>query len=166
MNAADTSHYVAERKRNLFVNKAGWARVLSASQEPFFRIRPPRGYGVLEMTGRKTGKKRCKCVRAIRDGDKAYLVSIRPTAWLANVRANPRVRLRIRGGTFPGVVRELRPDEVERARAAYCQSVSPFEFAECMMWRTGRPTRAKMKELHADWFAQGTPLVIDLEQDL
>jgi deazaflavin-dependent oxidoreductase (nitroreductase family) len=164
MNA--TTHYVAERKRNLFVNKAGWARVLSASQEPFFRIRPPRGYGVLEMTGRRTGKTRSKCVRAIRDGDKAYLVSIRPTAWLANVRANPHVRLRIRGGTFPGVVREPRAEEVERARAVYCKPMGPFEYAECMMWRTGRPTRAKIDELHGDWFAQGTPLVIDLEPRL
>lgn len=162
MNAVGNTRYVAERKRNRFVNKAGWARVLSASQEPLFRTRPPRNYGVLEMSGRKTGKTRRKCVRAVRDGEVAYLVSIRRSAWLANVRANPNVRLRIRGGTFPGVVREPHEGEVERARKVYCETANLFEYAECMMWRRGRPTRAKITELHRDWFARGTPLVIEL----
>ena len=30
------------------------------------------------------------------------------------------------------------------------------------MWRPGRPTPAKIRELHRDWFAQGTPLVVEL----
>ena len=93
------SAYVAERKHNPFINSpAGGAR-LSALQEPLFRLMPPAGFGVLEMTGRKTGTTRRKCVRAIRRGNRVYLVSIRPTAWLANVRANPDVRLPLTGAT-------------------------------------------------------------------
>ncbi|MGH2979267.1 MAG: nitroreductase family deazaflavin-dependent oxidoreductase [Solirubrobacterales bacterium] len=157
--------YVAERKRNPFLRSPTGGRVLSALQAPWFRLLPPLGFGVLTMTGRKTGKTRRKCVRAIRRGNRAYVVSIRPTAWLKNVRANPDVRLRVRGGTFPGVVREPRDaGEAQEAMNAYCETVNPFDYGECMMWRRGRPTRAKIKELHRDWFAQGIPLVVELEQ--
>ena len=154
--------YVAERKHNPFINSPSGGATLSALQEPFFRLMPPSGFGVLEMTGRKTGLRRRKCVRAIRRGNRVYLVSIRPTAWLANVRANPDVRLRIRGGTFAGVARELRESEIEEARTAYCRTVNPFDYGECLLWRKGRPTRAKITELHRDWFEHGTPLVIEL----
>jgi deazaflavin-dependent oxidoreductase (nitroreductase family) len=157
------SMYVAERKHNPFVNSRTGGRILSAMQAPWFSLLPPRGFGVLTFTGRKTGKVRRKCVRAIRRGDRAYVVSIRPTQWLKNVRANPSVQLRIRGGRFSGLVREPRDQaEREEARAAYCETVNRFDYAECHMWRPGRPTRAKIAGLHRDWFAQGTPLVIEL----
>jgi deazaflavin-dependent oxidoreductase (nitroreductase family) len=154
--------YVAERKRNPFINSHAGGRILSALQAPWFSLLPPRGFGVLTMTGRKTGKTRRKCVRAIRRGNRAYVVSIRASHWLKNVRANPNVQLRIRGGRFAGVVRELHDSEREEARRAYCETVNRFDYAECRMWRKGRPTRAKIEELHRGWFAQGTPLVIDL----
>jgi deazaflavin-dependent oxidoreductase (nitroreductase family) len=157
--------YVAERKHNLFVNRAGWARVLSASQLPWFTILPPAGFGVLTTTGRKTGKTRRKCIRAIRRGDKAYVVSIRSSAWLKNVQANPNVRLRVRGGTFLGVAREPRgADEVREAMEAYCDTVNRFDFVENTMWRRGRPTRSKIEELHREWFERGTPLVVELTE--
>jgi deazaflavin-dependent oxidoreductase (nitroreductase family) len=163
-HGGSSGHYVAERKHNLFVNKAAWGRVLSASQLPWFTLRPPAGFGVLTMTGRKTGKTRRKCIRAIRAGNKAYIVSIRPTAWLRNVQANPSVRLRVQGGTFSGVVRELRgAAETREARDAYCETVNAFDFIENMMWRRGRPTRTKVEQLHRDWFERGTPLVVELE---
>ena len=44
---------------------------------PLFLLRPPSGFGVIETTGRKTGKTRRKCVRAIRRGNKVYLVQLR-----------------------------------------------------------------------------------------
>jgi deazaflavin-dependent oxidoreductase (nitroreductase family) len=157
--------YVAERKHNPFINSPRGGRVLSALTFPRFWVLPPSGFGVLTTTGRKTGKRRRKCVRAIRRSNKAYLVSIRPTGWLQNVRANPHVQLRIRGGTFSGVARELRDDgEREEAKAAYCGDVNPNDYVECALWRKGRPTRSKIQELHRDWFAEGTPLVIDLDE--
>jgi deazaflavin-dependent oxidoreductase (nitroreductase family) len=139
-------------------------RILSASMLPWFTILPPRGCGVLTTTGRKTGKARPRCVRAIRRGDKAYLVAIGGefNSWLKNVRANPSVRLRIRGGTFFGRARELDDVEREAAKTAYCGTVNPFDYLECRAHRLGRPTPAKIKELHRTWFEGGVPLVVEL----
>jgi deazaflavin-dependent oxidoreductase (nitroreductase family) len=157
--------YVPERKHNPFLNSPTGGRVLSALMLPRFTVLPPSGFGVLTTTGRKTGKTRRKCVRAIRRGNKAYIVSIRPTAWLKNVRANPIVRLRVRGGRFAGVARELRdPAEAQEAMEAYCETVRPFDYAECIMWRRGRPTRSKIKDLHRSWFNKGIPLVVELQE--
>ena len=154
----------ADRSRNPFLRSATGGRVLSALMLPHFTLMPPAGFGVLTTTGRRTGKTRRKCIRAIRRGDRAYIVSIRPTAWLKNVQANPRVMLRVRGGTFTGVVRELRSaDERKQAAEAYCGTVNAFDFAECRMWRKGRPTRAKIVDLHRTWFDHGFPLVVDLD---
>ena len=158
---------VAERKRNPFLRSSTGGRVLSALMLPHFMLVPPAGFGVLTTTGRRSGKTRRKCVRAIRRGDRAYIVSIRPSAWLKNVQADPRVTLRIRGGIFSGVARELR-DPAERARAmdAYCDTVNAFDYSECMMWRSGRPTRAKIMDLHRTWFERGVPLVVELNSPL
>src|ERR687895_1476960 len=59
---------------NPLTTKLAGGRILSALQLPYFMLLPARGYGVLTTTGRRTGKKRRKCIRAIRDGDKVYLV--------------------------------------------------------------------------------------------
>jgi deazaflavin-dependent oxidoreductase (nitroreductase family) len=156
--------HVADRKHNPFLRSATGGRLLSALMLPWFTVLPPSGFGVLTTTGRRTGRTRRKCIRAIRRGDRAYLVSIRPSAWLHNIRANPDVRLRVRGGVFDGMARELRDAaEAPVAAAAYCDTVTPFDYAECRMWRKGRPTRPKIEELHRAWFRDGTPLVIELE---
>jgi deazaflavin-dependent oxidoreductase (nitroreductase family) len=165
---------VAERKHNPFIGSASGGRVLSALMLPFFLIRPPAGFGVLTTTGRRTGKKRRKCIHVIRRGDEAYVVMLGPallgrpgvvSAWLWNIRADPRVHLRIRGGTFAGVAREL-TDAVQIAQAmpVYCDPVNPFDYIECIMHRPGRPTRAKIQELHRSWFENGLPLVVELER--
>jgi deazaflavin-dependent oxidoreductase (nitroreductase family) len=129
---------------------------------------------VLTTIGRKTGKARRKCIRVIRRGNRAYLVQLRPpeiaktrpsvvAAWVWNIRANPNVRLRIRGGTFAGVARELAdPAELEQAREAICETVTPIDYAECSLHLRGIPTRSKIKELHRYWFDTGVPLLIDL----
>ncbi len=141
---------------------------------PFFMARPPSGFGVITTTGRKTGKTRRKCIRIIRRGSKAYIVQLRPpelainrptavAAWVWNIRANPNVRLRIRGGTFEGVARELKDlAEVEQAREAICETVNLFDYGECDVHLRGLPTRAKIKELHRYWFDTGIPLVVEL----
>jgi deazaflavin-dependent oxidoreductase (nitroreductase family) len=155
----------AERARNPFLRSSTGGRILSALMLPHFTVLPPVGSGVLTTTGRRTGKTRRKCIRAIRRGRTAYVVAIRQSAWLKNVEANPQVTLRIRGGTFAGTARTPRDVEERReAAAAYCETVNPFDWIECLMWRRGRPTRAKITELHRGWFERGTPLVIDLER--
>lgn len=81
-----------------------------------------------------------------------------------NIRANPDVLLRIRGGTFSGRARELRDAaETEAATAVYCGTLKPFDYMSCIMHRRGRPTRAKITELLRAWFDGGAPLVVELE---
>jgi deazaflavin-dependent oxidoreductase (nitroreductase family) len=166
--------HLPERKTNPFTRSAAGGRILSALMLPFFLLRPPAGFGVLTTTGRKTGKTRRKCIHVVRRGSKWYIVMLRPTpsaiarnwtsAWVLNIRADPEVRLRIRGGTFVGVARELRDTaETQEAAEAYCETVNPFDYFECAFHRSGRPTRAKIEELHRSWFENGIPLEIELQ---
>ena len=159
---------VQERKRNPFTTSQKGGRALTTMQLPWFTLLPPRGFGVLTTVGHRSGKKRRRCVRAIRDGDVVYLVAIggRRAAWFKNLSANPDVRLRIRGGTFDGVARELRDDaEREAAREIYCGTVNPLDYAECRLHRGGRPTPKRIEELHRKWFETGAPLVVELAPD-
>src|SRR5207253_2295538 len=114
-------------KHRRLIRSARGGRLLSAMMLPFFLVRPPSGFGVITTTGRKTGKRRRKCIRVSRRGRRAYMVQLRPpelamvrpsvvAAWVWNIRSNPNVKLRIRGGTFAGVAREL-SDPVELAEA-------------------------------------------------
>ena len=157
--------YVAERRGNPLVQTPTGGRILSAAMLPWFTLWPPKGCGVLTTIGRKTGKERRRCIRGIRRGDDVYLVAIggEHNSWLKNVRANPNVRLRMSGGTYEGVARELR-DEAERAAARdiYCDAITRFDYIENRAHRKGRPSRMKIVELHRTWFDGGVPLVIAL----
>jgi deazaflavin-dependent oxidoreductase (nitroreductase family) len=155
----------AERKHNPFIKSPAGGRALSALQLPFFVLRPPRGYGVLTTKGRKTGKARRRCVRAIRQGDVVYVVGIkgRPQ-WVMNALADPDVRLRLTGGTFSGRAREVSgATDGRRAREAFCESIHRFDYLTWINWRRGRPTRDKIRGFLREWFDGGTPLVIDMD---
>jgi deazaflavin-dependent oxidoreductase (nitroreductase family) len=163
-----------ERKGNPFTKSTSGGRTISALMLPFFVVLPPRGFGVLTTTGRKTGKRRRKCIHAIRRGEEVYIVMIRPvesaihtshiSAWVLNIRANPSVELRLRDGVFTGLARELtEPAEIAHAEEIYCRTINPFDYVECMFHRSGRPTRAKIEELHRSWFEHGIPLAIALQ---
>ena len=82
--------------------------------------------------------------------------------WLRNLRIDPRARLRIRGGTFEGVARDLRKDERARAETLYCQFTGPFELLESLAHLPGWPNRRKISGMHRHWFRSGTPIAIDL----
>lgn len=157
-----------QRTRNPFINSAAGGRALSALQLPLFLLRPPTGYAVLTTTGRKTGKTRRTCIRAMPRGEKVYVVAIKgagTTGWAKNVLANPGVRLRLPGGTFSGQARRLHArTESREAEEIYCDTVTPFDYLTWINWRTGRPTSAKIKQLLRGWFNDGTPLVIDLDR--
>jgi deazaflavin-dependent oxidoreductase (nitroreductase family) len=134
-------------------------RILSALMFPLLRWIPPAGYGVL-TTSRKTGKPRRKCVRVVRDVDHAYLVALHPphitvdnaaavNAWVHNIRANPMVRLRIRGGTFAGSAREIiDASERQLARPLLCDNVFPNDYGGCALHLRGLPSRTKIQKLH------------------
>ncbi|MDP9067881.1 MAG: nitroreductase family deazaflavin-dependent oxidoreductase [Actinomycetota bacterium] len=149
----------------LTTTKRTGPRILNALQQPFFMLLPPRGYAVLTTTGRKTGKRRRKCVRAIRDGDKVYLVSLpgRYSSWFRNIQGQPQVNLRMRGGTFQGTAREIRDrDEYETARAIYCGTLTVFDRLSYLNHRTGLPTSERIRGMLERWFTVCTPLVVEL----
>jgi deazaflavin-dependent oxidoreductase (nitroreductase family) len=163
----EEGRYRAERRWNPFLRSPFGGRAISALELPWFTVRPPVGFGVLTTTGRKTGKPRRKCVRAIRVGDRVFLVAIGGTtaAWFRNTSANPEVVLRIRSGAFRGLARPpLDDDELREAEDAYVGTVNRFDFTECRFHRPGRPTRERIQELHRAWFHGGAPVVIDLEE--
>lgn len=151
-------------------------KVLSAIMLPFFALSTPPGQGVLTTLGRKSGKQRRKVIRAIRRGNKAYLVMLRPpalaierpsavSAWVWNIRANPNVRLRLGRRTFQGIAREITdPAELDQAREAICETVHLIDYGECDLHVRGLPTRSKIKELHRYWFDTGIPIVVDLTE--
>lgn len=161
-------------KHGRLVRRPRDGRLLSAGMAPFFRLRTPRGYGILTTTGRKTGLPRPKCVRIFRDGDRAYLVQLMPphvtvqrpgqvNAWLHNVRADPNVTVKLPGGAYSGVAREITdPGELATARALLCDTVVFLDFGECALHLRGLPSRAKIRELHAYWFDTGRAVAIDL----
>ena len=157
--------YLEGERGNPLTTSPTGGRILSASQLPWFTISPPRGFGVLTTIGRKTGKARRTCVRAIRSGDRAYLVSLRGPygGWMRNIRANPEVGLRIRDGRFLGHARVVEdPTELEDARRIYCGTVNNFDRMEYRMHRKGRPTPERIRGLHEHWFSVCTPVVVEL----
>ena len=141
-----------------------FTRALRALHWPWFAVWMPTGVAALTTTGRKSGRPRTTFVRAYRDADKAYLVSIggERALWLKNMRANPRVTLRFRRETLRGIARDARNDtERQAVRDAFCGRTHPFDYAENMFHRKGLPTRTKVIELHAAWLEGGTPLIVD-----
>ena len=141
-------------------------RTLRAIHRPWFAVWMPTGVAALTTTGRKSGKPRTSFVRAYRDGDTAYLVSIggENALWLKNIRADPHVTLRFRRRTLRGTARNPRNDaERDAIDAAFCARTLPFDYVENMFHRSGLPSRVKILELHKAWLEGGTPLVVDAE---
>lgn len=163
-------------KHRQLLRSAKDGRILSALMLPDYLISTPPGHGVLTTIGRRSGKTRRKVIRAIRRGNKVYIVQLRPpalaierpagvSAWAWNIRANPNVRLRLGRRTLTGVAREIAdPAELEQAREAICETVHLVDYGECTLHLRGLPSRAKIKELHRYWFETGIPLVIELAE--
>lgn len=127
-------------------------------------IAHPANVAALTTAGNVSGKPRTTFVRAYRDRDKAYLVSIggEHALWLKNIRANPKVTLRFRQVTLTGIARDPHDDgERQAIRDAFCGTVRPFDYAENMFHRKGLPTRSKIIELHTAWLEGGTPVIVD-----
>ena len=139
-------------------------RPLHAIHRLWFAVWMPTNVAALTTTGRKSGKPRTTFVRAYRDREQAYLVSItgEHALWLKNIRANPEVTLRFRRGTLTGIARDPHNDaERQAVHDAFCGSAHPFDYGENMVHRKGLPTRAKITELHTAWLEGGTPVIVD-----
>jgi deazaflavin-dependent oxidoreductase (nitroreductase family) len=164
-----------EPKHRRLITSPKHGQILSALMLPDYTFGTPPGHGVLTTTGRKTGKPRRKVVRAIRQGDHAYIVQLRPpapaiqtplktAAWVLNLRANPHVQLKLGRRTYAAVVREIdTPAELARARETFCEPVHMVDYGECVLHLKGLPSRQKIRDLHRYWFDTGVPLVAELE---
>lgn len=74
---------------------------------------------VLTAIGRRSGKSRTVPLLYLREDDDLIVCNVRPPSerpnpWPLNLRANPDVTVRIRGGTERRVAREASPEEIER----------------------------------------------------
>jgi deazaflavin-dependent oxidoreductase (nitroreductase family) len=88
-------------------------------------MRPPRVV-VLETTGRRSGKLRRTPVGARLEGESLWLVAEhgRRAGYVRNIEANPRVRVRMRGGWRSGTG-HLMPDDDPRKRLRKLSKGSP-----------------------------------------
>jgi F420H(2)-dependent quinone reductase len=103
-----------------------------------------------------------------------YILMLRPpavaverpdavTAWVRNVRAEPRVTVRLGRRTFTGHVREVTAEsELATARSALCDRVHLTDYGEYDLHMRGLPSRDKIKALHRYWFDTGIPFAIDI----
>jgi deazaflavin-dependent oxidoreductase (nitroreductase family) len=166
---------VEEPKHRRLISSPRHGQILSALMLPDYTFGTPPGHGVLTTTGRKTGKSRRKVIRAIRQGNHVYIVQLRPpapaiqtplqvAAWVLNIRANPRVRLKLGRHTYTAVVREIDTKaELARAREIFCEPVHMVDYGECVLHLKGLPSRQKIRDLHRYWFDTGVPLVAELD---
>lgn len=109
------------------------------------------GVCVLEAVGRRSGQPRRLEIWFAADGDTIFMLAGgRDDAhWVRNLRADPRVRIRIRGRWYEGTAREVggTPDE-PRARETVA--------AKYQGWEPGRTFSA--------WARTALPVAIDLSE--
>ena len=151
-----------KKRRNPLTASSLGGRVLSSSQLPWFLIRPPRDYGVLETVGRRSGQRRRCCVRIVEHDDQAGIVAIGGlgVGWLANLTETPEVRIRTRQG-WRSATAHVVPEFPQMLRSKYEESNGVFCYGEYLMWRSGRPTPDGIRDLHRTWLDTGVLVLLD-----
>jgi deazaflavin-dependent oxidoreductase (nitroreductase family) len=154
---------------NPFAKSRWYHRLSNIFVSPQFRVLPlPRGFALLTVTGRRSGKPRRRPVRAIRRGDTLYAVAVlgERSDWLRNVRKHPSVRVKIGARTQSARAREI-DDAAERESAAelYAREVVPYDYVDYASLHWGFPTRRKIQDAHRRWIEDGVMVAIDLEGD-
>jgi deazaflavin-dependent oxidoreductase (nitroreductase family) len=152
---------------NPFAGSAFYARLGNFFTRPLWSVlSPPKGFGLLTTIGRRTGKWRRQSVRAIRRGDRVFIVCMmgERTHWLNNIRADPHVTIRLYDETLGGSARQiLDADEQRRAAEAYIPTTGWADYSDYFVYHWGFPTRTKIERAHRRWFEQGIPVVIELD---
>jgi deazaflavin-dependent oxidoreductase (nitroreductase family) len=136
---------------------------------PTWKVMPtPSGLALVTTTGRKSGKRRARAMRAVVDGKRAYVAAIlgNRSDWVRNVRADPNVTIKLGGTTYRATAREL-IDPAERARAAaiYRPVAGWYDYFDYVSFVWGLPTRGNVLRVHDEWFNTGTPVVFQLETE-
>jgi deazaflavin-dependent oxidoreductase (nitroreductase family) len=166
-----------EPKHRRLITSPKHGQILSGLMRPGYTFGSvPSGHAVLTTTGRKTGKPRHKVIRAILQGDHAYIVQLRPpavavntplavAAWVLNIRADPHVQLKLGRRSCAATMREIEDAaELARAREIFCEPVQLVDYPECVIHLKGRPSARKIRDLHRYWFDTGVPLVAELQR--
>lgn len=151
---------------NPFAESKTFHKIGHVTNTSAWKVLPtPAGLALLTTTGRKTGKQRQRAIRAVREGDRVYAVTLLGAKcdWLRNIRANPAVRLKLGGTTHEATARVLE-DVGERASAAdvYRPVAGWYDYADYANFVWSLPTRAKLLRAHDEWFEKGTPVVFEL----
>lgn len=153
---------------NPFAKSRWFHRLANYSGPPaFFRVLPlPRGFALLTVTGRRTGKRRRRPIRAIRDGSTLYAVAIlgENSDWLRNLRANPRATARVGMRTRGVTLREFAdPAQREEAEQLYVETVFPYDYFDVPIVDWTVPTPSRIRESHHEWLKRGTLVALELE---
>jgi deazaflavin-dependent oxidoreductase (nitroreductase family) len=125
----------------------------------------PGGIAVVTTTGRKSGRRRARAMRAVRDGDRLYAVSILgPTAdWVANLKADPNVTVKVGGTTYRATGRVITdPQELQKAADAYRPIAGWYDYFDYANFVWSIPGKSKLLRAHDEWFKTGTPVVFEL----
>ena len=152
---------------NPFAGSRGYARLSNVFMRPLFNLFPvPKGFVLLTVTGRRSGRRRQRPVRAVQRDDTLYTVALlgERSDWLRNVRKEPRVGVKVGSRWNSGIAREI-SDLVEReaALALYVREVFPADYTDYAAYHWGWPTRRKIEQAHRRWAAEGVMVAIDLE---
>lgn len=152
---------------NPFAFSRWYHRLSNIFVAPQFRVLPmPRGFVLLTVTGRKSGKPRRRPIRAIRSGDTFYALALLGgrSDWLRNVRTEPRVFVKTGTRTRPAIAREVTdPAERAEATALYVEAVVPYDYVDYPSVHWGFPTAGKIRRAHEEWARNGVLVAIDLE---
>jgi deazaflavin-dependent oxidoreductase (nitroreductase family) len=115
-----------ETKRKFATGLANYA--FSPVVKAMYRLGlPAPGTAILETTGRKSGQPRRTPVTNGLDGDVFWIVTEHGhrAAYVLNIKANPRVRVRTGKGWRAGTAHIL-PDDDPRERLRYITSLHPI----------------------------------------
>jgi deazaflavin-dependent oxidoreductase (nitroreductase family) len=149
------------RLRNWFHTKAG-ARFLNA-QTAWFKLMAPRGYAVVTTTGRRTGRTRRSCVRAIVTNGRAIVIATgrESTDWLANLQADHNVTLRVGRRDRRGKARLSGAEEIDASSSLFCAPVYWFDRVASVVNQRGLPTARRIRLLHRQWCTEGVIVIVD-----
>ncbi len=153
---------------NPFAGSRGYARLSMIFTVPLFTLFPvPRGFALLTVTGRRSGKRRRRPMRAVRRDDTLYAVAMmgERAQWLRNVRKQPRVGAKVGRQRYEGTARELKdPSEWEEGFAAFTGVVNAQDYVDYVSFFWGFPTRRKIQRALETWAREGILVAIDLER--
>ncbi len=153
---------------NPFAGSRTYARLANMFMVPLFSLFPvPRGFALLTVTGRRSGRRRQRPVRAVRQNDTLYAVAMmgERSDWLRNVRKEPRIGIKLGRRRHESLVREVTDGpEREAALELYVQNVFPADYSDYAAYHWGWPTRRKIEEAHRRWAAEGVLVAIELDR--